>query len=356
VTEALTYLYAIGKGAFEVDPRILGVDGQRPARLVCDHGLTAVIGAGQANALGASSREAILRSLLAHERVIESLMGQGELLPVQFGTVVQDETEVNDLLSQGRTTILQALSAVQRKLEFETAITWSVPSVLQAIGAEPAVVQARTAIELRGTVSQDEAVSLGSIVKARLDERRKAIQQKALEQLCPVALQSTAHPLRDDSMVMNTAFLIEDNNADDFQARISGLDALFHGELTLRVIGPLPPYSFFTLEVEKVSREDFASAAGLLGLSGEAFSQAEVKRAYRLMAIEAQRSPSKDGAEDDRREVGRLRRAADILEFCCDETGRVTLPDDSRWRLRIRASAGDDTPADSFGAEVIRGG
>lgn len=82
-----------------------------------------------------------------------------------------------------------------------------------------------------------------------------------------------------DQMVTNSAFLISRRNKEKFEQVIDQLDEEYKGLLNFKLVGPLPCYSFYTIEVKELNSEHVAQARNELGLREE-ISESEIKKAY----------------------------------------------------------------------------
>jgi uncharacterized short protein YbdD (DUF466 family) len=82
-----------------------------------------------------------------------------------------------------------------------------------------------------------------------------------------------------DEMITNSAFLIEKNKTEEFEQTIDRLDEEFEGLLKFKLVGPLPCYSFYTIEVKELNPEQVVQAKKELELT-EVTSELEIKRAY----------------------------------------------------------------------------
>ena len=82
-----------------------------------------------------------------------------------------------------------------------------------------------------------------------------------------------------DQMVTNSAFLINRNKKEKFEQVIDRLDEEYKGLLNFKLVGPLPCYSFYTIEVKELNREHVTQAKTELGLREET-SESEIKKAY----------------------------------------------------------------------------
>ena len=82
-----------------------------------------------------------------------------------------------------------------------------------------------------------------------------------------------------DEMVANSAFLINRNKYKKFEQAIDQLDEEYKGLLNFKLVGPLPCYSFYTIEVKELNPEHVIKAKIELGLREET-SESEIKKAY----------------------------------------------------------------------------
>ena len=75
------------------------------------------------------------------------------------------------------------------------------------------------------------------------------------------------------------AFLLPRCRQAEFDSRVEALDEELGGQLLFKVVGPLPPYSFSTVEVEQILPEDVAWASEQLGVEPTATGD-EIRSAY----------------------------------------------------------------------------
>jgi len=310
------YIYGIIDSSNENTWDIPGVDGSSPVDTIAYQDLSCVVSDYFGEEFGAMSKEEVVRGLLAHQVVVEHIMKKHTVLPVKFGTVLTTSDEVRDVLSQGRQQFVDALAWIGDKVEVEVAATWDTGQVLREISTEPEIVQARQAIvskpEQQALV---ERIRLGQMVKASMDRRRDSHREQMISFLKPVAVDIQPNALVSDEMVMNVAFLVERANQEEFDSRVRQLNDLFQDQINFRIIGPLPPYSFATVEVTRPDPEKIEEARHLLGL-GENISEAEVRRAYRHLAAETH-PDRKPGDEMAKVRFAKLRQASDLLIAYC---------------------------------------
>jgi hypothetical protein len=261
-------------------------------------------------------KENLIRCLMAHQAVIERVMKHHPILPVKFGSLVEDDGEVQRLIEQGHRKFTQALIWLDDRVEMEVAATWDLKRVLADIGQEYEIVRLKKSMANRppGEVLEQQ-IRAGRIVKESLDRRRIKYQERIVESLQAMALDVRPNALVADEMVMNVAFLIQREREGEFDKRVRELDQAFYDQMNFRVIGPLPPYSFASVEVARPSAEKVEEARLVLGLGNEVL-EAEVKEAYRRLAAESHPNAHPDGGQGGER-FTKVREAFALLTAYC---------------------------------------
>lgn len=313
------YIYGIIPADEELGFGTLGLGGS-PVYTVGHRGLGCVASDYAGPALAAMLKEEVVRCLLAHQAVVERAMEGYTVLPVKFGTLLTSAAEVRHLLSQGHSRFASALAQLQDKVEVEVAATWDTSQVLREIGHEDEIVRAREAIAVGA--AQDafgQRVRLGQMVKEALDRRRDSHRERMISFLRPLALDAQPNALLSDQLVLNVAFLVERAQQEQFYRRVQQLNDLFHDQINFRIIGPLPPYSFSTVEVIRPSWDKIEEAKRLLGL-GAFVSESAVRGAYRPRAAQTHPDLSPGDALAQER-FARLREASAVLLAYCRGVG-----------------------------------
>jgi hypothetical protein len=106
-----------------------------------------------------------------------------------------------------------------------------------------------------------------------------------VEALKPLALDSCPHALLDDRMILNTAFLVDRAKEGEVGETLRRLNDRYTDRIDFRCVGPLPPYSFCTVEIKTFDFDVIDRARRLLGV-GEEAGVAEIRDAYRRLVHE----------------------------------------------------------------------
>jgi hypothetical protein len=257
--------------------------------VITDGTLAAVVSETTIPAYTDLPRGDVMRALTQHQAAVEALMrGDSALLPVKFGTVLADAGQVRNVLYLGRADFQRAFELVGARSEIDVAVTWDPARIFGEIAQSPEFIALKAEVE---ALPPDKLlagkVAVGRLVKEQLDARRNALRDALVAEITPHAARWRLNPVMDDSMVMNVACLVNVDEATALEDRVYELDEQHTGQLNFRLIGPLPPYSFATVEARAVKGEDVAQASALLGLNDNAHGGAfgswtpeQVKYAY----------------------------------------------------------------------------
>ena len=183
-----------------------------------------------------------------HERVIESLMAQGTLLPTRFGTTFERAETLDAVLRRNADAIRPALHRVRGHVEMGVRVLWQ-PAPQRATVAPIAATATATAT---ATASVSEPLSGRDYLGARAAERRRAdaLKDDASRRAAPLhdALAAAASAAACDvlprpDVLFKGAYLVPREGADRFRRHVRQLAAR-HSDLRILGTGPWPPYHF----------------------------------------------------------------------------------------------------------------
>ena len=276
------YLYAIVPAAERPPFDVSGLWPPEPqVRIIRGDALAAVVSTAPAIDFRALSRENAVRYLLAHQQVVECVMRSSTALPVRFGTTLPDEAAAVRMLARGAAILAPPLAELSRHIQVELIVSWNIDDIVREVAAEDAVVQLKAQIAAQaGGATSDQRLAIGKLVKDALDGRRESYRSRIVTTVRSVAADLVENAVMDDRMVANLALLLPRGASDALDRRLAELDEEFGSRLNFRCIGPLPPYSFATVEVNLPSFEAIDQARRALSL-GEKAGLAEIKSAYR---------------------------------------------------------------------------
>jgi Gas vesicle synthesis protein GvpL/GvpF len=163
-------------------------------------------------------------TLWQHEEVVEALMADRDLLPVRYGTRLEDEAAVAHAVEDRRDELAAALDRVRGAVELSVR---AMPT--GARRSEPALATASSGADyLR--------------MRARADESNERTARALHDPLSALARSSVQRAPRSPE-IFRAAYLVERDAVERFAAEVARLEAASAG-LSILCTGPWPPYSF----------------------------------------------------------------------------------------------------------------
>ena len=203
------------------------------------------------------------------------------------------------------------------KIEIDVVATWSdFNLILQEMGEKKEIKDLKAEIMTNSAgVSLDDRMKVGLMVKKALDKTKAEYALQIQDTLRKISRAVKNHDLIDDEMITNTAFLVDRARQEEFDGELEELDAGFDEKLNFRCIGPLPPYSFYTLEIKKMRFEKVDLARKLLDLN-DTSTVDEIKKAYQRLAfsVHPDTNPKLPDAEEVFNNINRAYRV--LLDYC----------------------------------------
>ncbi|HAZ10000.1 MAG TPA: hypothetical protein DCY56_02695 [Candidatus Omnitrophica bacterium] len=257
--------------------------------------------------------------LVRHQKALENIMSLGHtIIPMRLGTFAKNIEEIKHILACGHSTIKDVFNKILNMIEIDVVATWGdFNLVLKEIreGKEIKEFKERL-LASPGGVTVDDQMKVGLMVKEALDRIREGYSKRIQASLKSVSQAFNAHELMDDKMVVNIAFLIDKDRREDFDKKVEELNTEFAEKLNFRCVGPLPPYSFYTLEIKTLNYEDVDWAKKKLGILNDITSKNELKKAYQRQALSTHpdRNPNMPCVEKEFDEVNKAYKI--LADYC----------------------------------------
>ena len=248
-------------------------------------------------------KDTLGRLLVSHQQLVEKVMAKHTIIPMRLGTFAGSDEEVSMILSKGYRTIKDIFERSKNSIEIDVVATLNdFKSFLQEVSQEDEITQLKQSLlNKEGGVTIDDQMKVGVLVKRHLDKKKELIANQIQTALGEITQNLKAHDLMDDKMVLNTAFLLDKNRQKEFEHKLDEINDKFQGspgrgcpgspgkgcedKLNFRCVGPLPPYSFYTLEVKKPQFEEIDWAKKKLGFENDFITAIEIKKAHRKTAL-----------------------------------------------------------------------
>ncbi|MBI4684679.1 MAG: GvpL/GvpF family gas vesicle protein [Nitrospirae bacterium] len=315
------YIYGIVDTAGEKSLGIAGITAYGEVYTIPHQDISAVVSDSQFVDYTALSKDRVARYLLAHQQAIEKIMDSHTIIPVKLGTYAFNIREVEEILSKGYTMFKDVFRTINNKIEIDVVATWNdLNSVIKEIGEDEKIKELKEKLMSKPEgISLEDQMKIGSLIKDILYIKREKLASEIGTVLRKVSIDSRAHGLMDDRMIFNAALLIDKDKRAELEKGLDEMNGLYNEKIDFKCVGPLPPYSFYTVEVKKIPFGEIDWAKEKLGIDNIPTKE-DIIKAYRSKANLYH--PDKNrGASDADRQFNEVFRAYKILlEYCQEET------------------------------------
>jgi hypothetical protein len=203
---------------------------------------------------------------LRHEQVNETVMNDYTVIPMSFGTVFKRTDDVIEFIKGTSDALMDVLQKMRDKIELGLKVNWDRDAIIHEIELENEEIS-RLKEEINRTTSSTyfARMQLGRLVEQALTNRSDQFVAEVYDHLRDTAVASRAGKPIGDKMILNAAFLVERDKADEFDARVQDIARKYEGKLSFRYTGPWPPYNFVNirLKLERAGEGTVMPAASL---------------------------------------------------------------------------------------------
>lgn len=194
------------------------------------------------------------RFMLAHTRVLEAANALGTLLPMRFGMSAPDLEDVTAMLTAEADAITAQFTRLAGAVELGLRIDFPRGAALEATLEEsPTLARERDRLARMPQPPHFQAAELGRKLAEALDRRRGAAQKALASKLAPHLRDYVLRKPEADTQVICLDALVErsreDGLAQTVEAATRDLPFAPGAEAQIRLIGPVPAYSFVQLRL-----------------------------------------------------------------------------------------------------------
>ena len=201
------------------------------------------------------------------------------------GTYVLNEGEVMQVLTSGYRVFQDIFGMIENRIEIDVAASWTdMNAVIKEISEEEEVrALKQSLLDKKEGITVDDQMKMGSLIESHMDRKKDECVHTIRDSLKGLGRNTKEYAPNNDAGILNAAFLIDNGRRISFEEKLDELSNGFGGRVHFKCIGPLPPYSFYVLEVIKFRYEEIDQARKKLGLN-EFETKDEIKRAHRRCA------------------------------------------------------------------------
>ncbi|WP_406213032.1 GvpL/GvpF family gas vesicle protein [Streptomyces decoyicus] len=183
------------------------------------------------------------RDLAAHQAVQERLMADGTVLPLQFGFTTTDDEAVRAVLKERAEEFTERLEALEGCAEYHLKAAQDEDAMLRQILQESDEARSLNDQIKSGTGSPDLPMALGELVAQEVEARQQQLASVVLDALRGFAREESGSQTTGNDF-LSVSFLVERDTEKSFLAAEQDLAKELGEDFDLRLLGPLPAYSF----------------------------------------------------------------------------------------------------------------
>jgi len=270
----------------------------------------------------------LLRNWLAsYQQANIDMFNNHTILPLRFGTIVDQKEDIEDFLASNYIHIKWALDRLKEKAEITVQLSWDLNSVLQEISQDKQCLNKHQFVtdQRQDNASQSinlaDKVEIGKLLFAIANAKKKEILESVHQKLLIVSLDFSDGRVIDEQIIMNRSYLIEKSSEGLFDESMAELAKENKFYFSFKYIGPLPPYSFAPVEFKQGNFELIDNARKTLLLPEQA-NYKEIKTSYRSLSMKYH--PDKNSvAQQSSEHFREINNAYKILDTYCHNYDEV---------------------------------
>ena len=181
--------------------------------------------------------------LLVHAHLLEAVVAETTVIPTRFGVLVPDDDTVRrEFLVHQRDHLLALLKSFEGCVQVTVHASYDEDAALrEVLRRDPELAAMRESTDAADTAAQ---VRLGEAVGNALASLREDAANMVIEQLRPCALATSINDVRGEYDVVSLALLVRRGDRDRVDAAVGDLNREVTGQMSVRYVGPQPPYAF----------------------------------------------------------------------------------------------------------------
>lgn len=236
------YVYGVVKpGEGRLPEGLTGLD-QQPVELVGSDTVAAVVGR-----IGLDRPPGRRAELVAHSEVLDALAATGPVVPIQFGSVMEDEASILDvLIAPNEDYFAVLLEELTGRVQFNLRASYHEHVVLaEVVAADPEIAELRERTrDLPEDAGYRDRVRLGELVARALEDKRAYDAAVLMDAVVPYVVDHVPREGAGIDQLLDVALLVDEERRAEFEEQLEGLAEAVHERIRLRLVGPVAPYDF----------------------------------------------------------------------------------------------------------------
>jgi hypothetical protein len=191
-------------------------------------------------------------NLIAHEKAIEEVMKERQVLPVRFSTIAENEEKIARILEKEHDRFAELLKTMDGKTELSVIAIFKEDVIYNDITEKyPAIRAFKERIaNLPPEKTRGPLMEIGRKVEEALNQEREIHRQEILDTLTVLSSDVKVNANYGEMMIIKAAFLVERCREDEFDRKVNELAEKYVEKIRFKYVGTLPPFNFVNLMIE----------------------------------------------------------------------------------------------------------
>jgi len=195
------------------------------------------------------------KNVRAHTVVQDKLLKNYALLPMGFGMIAGSEDEVQRLLEKNHDGFIRELKRLAGKIEVGLKVFWDREAMVSEIEGENqefANLKAKINAASSPIEAQNLLVEAGKLIERIATDWKHKYARAIYATLEELSVDARLNDSLGIKNILNGSFLIDKSRGKEFQEKVYQLDSKYQGKVNFKYVGPLPPYSFVNVKLERL--------------------------------------------------------------------------------------------------------
>ncbi len=196
------------------------------------------------------------QNVRAHTLVQEKLLADYTLLPMGFAMIAGSKEEVRVLLEKNYLGLSQELSRLAGKVEVELKVFWDQEAMLKELqGSSEVLMRLKSRLKTASSSAETNRLltEVGLIVERTAMNWKTRYADRVYSFLKTMAADTRLNQPLGVKNILNASFLVERTKQVAFQKEVYKLDSQYQGKVNFKYVGPLAPYNFVELKLERAN-------------------------------------------------------------------------------------------------------
>lgn len=192
------------------------------------------------------------KNIMAHQKVVSTILQRYDILPISFGTCVGTYKEVQDIFKKLYDQALSTLDRIKNRMELGLKVFWKKEAFAREIASSGTDVNSlKNSVMGGGEKAYMQVLELGEKLMNIANDKRRRYAELLLDPLRNIAVDTILMDITNERMVINATFLVDKEKEEEFDRAVNDIYSLHEHNLEFKYTGPWPPYSFVDIRIPR---------------------------------------------------------------------------------------------------------